>query len=219
MNRRIGIGLCAVGILFLVNAIFGRYIVLPGYFQSLEAGTSAASVPENVPILKVVRYLVWAYSYKLGIYFFVLGAMSYSRREKRDRLLFLLIGFIYIGFAYMDLPFDSSLFFGIGGAILTLALLYLFSNMNVARADRTETGRILFLNLGYYFLAMAAYNLCPLLGVKCFALQPEKMILYGLQSQAASFSNHIMIELVLGFLCICVYRVSHTFSPRAPKHR
>jgi len=53
---------------------------------------------------------------------------------------------------------------------------------------------------GYFFFAMATYTLCPLMGVKTFALAPEKMIQYGLQGEAASFAFHILIELVLGWL-------------------
>jgi hypothetical protein len=47
---------------------------------------------------------------------------------------------------------------------------------------------------------MATYTLCPLLGVKAFALAPEKMIQYGLQAEAASFAYHVLIELLLGWL-------------------
>ena len=53
---------------------------------------------------------------------------------------------------------------------------------------------------GYFFFAMATYTLCPLMGIKTFALQPEKMINYGLQAEAASFTFHLLIELVLGWL-------------------
>ena len=49
---------------------------------------------------------------------------------------------------------------------------------------------------------MATYTLCPLLGVKAFALYPEKMIEFGLQAEAGSFAFHILIELVLGWLFI-----------------
>ena len=205
MKQKIGIGLCLLGGLFLINAIFGRYIVLPGYLQTLEAGVSGSEIPQNVPVIKVLRYLLWAYSFKLGVYCFILGTMVYSGQERRDKLLFSVIGIVYIGFAYMELPFNSSLFFGIGGGILTLSFLFLFFSINVRSTKKSENDSTLFLNLGYYFLAMAAYNLCPFLGVKCFALQPAKMIEYGLQTQAASFANHIMIELVLGFIGICVY--------------
>jgi hypothetical protein len=55
---------------------------------------------------------------------------------------------------------------------------------------------------GYFFFAMASYNLCPLMGVKAFALYPEKMLQYGTETEAATFSTHVLIELVLGWLFI-----------------
>ena len=54
---------------------------------------------------------------------------------------------------------------------------------------------------GYFFFAMATYSLCPLMGVKAFALSPETMIQYGPQGEAASSAFHILIELVLGWVC------------------
>ncbi|MFA6506704.1 MAG: hypothetical protein WCT14_11420 [Treponemataceae bacterium] len=205
MKKKAGVILCLIGILFLINAIFGRYIVLPGYFQSLEAGASASRLPESVPVLKVLRYLLWAFSFKLGVYFFILGAMYYHDKKLYERISFLVIGLLYISVAYMELPFTNSLFFGVGGGILTLLFLFLFATINEHKSKNITHGIPLFLNLGYFFLAMAVYNLCPFCGVKCFALQPEKMIKYGLQNQAVSFANHIMIELVFGFAFLCVY--------------
>ena len=57
---------------------------------------------------------------------------------------------------------------------------------------------------GYFFFGMATYTLCPLLGVKTFALSPEKMIEYGLQGEAASFAFHLLIELLLGWIFIAL---------------
>jgi 4-amino-4-deoxy-L-arabinose transferase-like glycosyltransferase len=53
---------------------------------------------------------------------------------------------------------------------------------------------------GYFFFGMATYTLCPLLGVKAFALSPDKMIQYGLEAEAASLAFHILTELVLGWI-------------------
>ena len=205
MNKKIAIVLCIIGILFLLNAILGRYIVLPGYFQSLEMGSAGSQLPENVPIFKIIRYLLWAFSFKLGIYFFILGTLFYSNQKIKDRSLFSIIGLVYISVAYVEIPIDQSLLFGIGGVILTLSFLYLFANINITNNKRLSNGKTLYLNFGYYFLTMAAYNLCPFCGVYCFALKPEKMIKYGFQNQAISTAYHIMIELVVGFICLCIY--------------
>lgn len=206
MKRKAGIFFYVVGILFLAFAIFGRYLVLPGYFKSLDAGLMGAGIPDNVPILLVLRYLLWAFSFKFGIYFFVIGAMIRAERPLAERIIFASVGLFYISIAYMDWPFDSSLFFGIGGGILTILFLILFTGIGTEKNGGASGKTTFFLYLGYFFLAMAAYNLCPFCGVKCFALYPEKMIQYGLQEQARSFANHIMSELVLGWLFVVLSR-------------
>jgi len=51
---------------------------------------------------------------------------------------------------------------------------------------------------------MATHTLSPLLGVKYFALSPEKMIQFGTQAEAASFAFHLLVELVLGWVFIAL---------------
>ena len=58
--------LVILGFLFLINAIFGRYLVLPGYLAGLEAGGGTlAGASQVASPLKIARYLLWAYSFKL----------------------------------------------------------------------------------------------------------------------------------------------------------
>lgn len=65
---------------------------------------------------------------------------------------------------------------------------------------------------GYFFFGMATYTLCPLRGVKTFALSPEKMIQFGLQGEAASFAFHLLIELLLGwvFISLSMHRANES---------
>jgi hypothetical protein len=66
--------------------------------------------------------------------------------------------------------------------------------------NKKTTGKIMF--TGYVFFAFATYNLCGFCGMGSFTLYPEKMIRFGLQSQAASQASPILIELVLGWFFI-----------------
>ena len=75
MNKKLSTILISLGVLFLINAILGRYIVLPGFLASLEQGKSTVeSVSQTVSAWKIIRYLLWGYSFKFGIYFIILGA-------------------------------------------------------------------------------------------------------------------------------------------------
>ena len=64
MKNKASLIIIALGFLFLLYAIFGRYLVLPGYLASLEQGQSTvASVSQKVSGWKIGRYLLWAYSF------------------------------------------------------------------------------------------------------------------------------------------------------------
>ena len=89
---------------------------------------------------------------------------------------------------------------------MTLLMIYIFlrwANERSSLQDEQKTASDCRM-AGYFFFGMATYTLCPLLGVKAFALSPEKMIQYGLQAEAASFALHLLIELVLGWAFIAL---------------
>ena len=206
-NNKTSIILIGIGVLFLLNAIFGRYLVLPGYLAGLEAGAGTLEGASQVASpWKIVRYLLWAYSFKLGIYFIILGAMVRTDMSSGRKWLIGVVGFVYIGFAYMPLPEPTSIVFGVAGGIMTLLMIYIFlrwANERNGLQDGQKTASD-YRMAGYFFFGMATYTLCPLMGVKAFALSPEKMIQYGLQGEAASFAFHLLIELVLGWVFIAL---------------
>jgi hypothetical protein len=207
MNKKTSILLISLGLLFLLNAIFGRYLVLPGYLAGLEAGGNTLEGASQVASpWKIVRYLLWAYSFKLGIYFIILGAITRTDMSSGRKWLIGGGGFVYIGFAYMPLPGPTSIVFGVAGGVMTLLMIYIFlrwANERVQLDERQKTVSD-YRMASYFFFGMATYTLCPLLGVKAFALSPEKMIQYGLQAEAASFAFHLLIELVLGWAFIAM---------------
>jgi len=205
MSKKVSIIFIAVGFLFLLNAIFGRYIVLPGFLASLEQGQSTVeSVSQTVSAWKIIRYLLWGYSFKLGVYFIILGAVFFAKMSSTRKWAIAIGGFVYIAFAYIPLPNPTSIIFGVAGGLMTVLMIFVFLRWANGRDQLQEHQK----NAsdcrmaGYFFFGMATYTLCPLMGVKAFALAPEKMIQYGLQGEAASLAFHILIELVLGWLFI-----------------
>jgi hypothetical protein len=62
--------------------------------------------------------------------------------------------------------------FGVGGGVMTVAILFLLLRL-AGRQRQTEASPATpqhSLICGFFFFAMATYNLCPLLGVRCIAL-------------------------------------------------
>jgi len=207
MNKKLSNILISVGLLFLLNAVFGRYLVLPGYLAGLEAGgNTLAGASQVASTWKVIRYLLWAYSFKLGIYFIILGAMFRTKISSARKWGIGIGGFVYIAFAYIPLPSPTSIVFGIAGGLMTLLMIVIILRWSSERTKLEELERTAsdYRMAGYFFFGMATYTLCPLLGVKAFALSPEKMIQYGLQAEAASFAFHLLIELILGWIFIAL---------------
>ena len=204
-NKKTSIILIGIGLLFLLNAIFGRYLVLPGYLAGLGAGGNTLEGASQVASpWKIVRYLLWAYSFKLGIYFIILGAIARTDMSSGRKWFISVVGFVYIGFAYMPLPEPTSIVFGVTGGAMTLLMIYIFLRWANERVQLDEHQKMASDYRMAGFFGMATYTLCPLLGVKAFALSPEKMIEYGLQTEAASFAFHLLIELVLGWIFIAL---------------
>ena len=202
MNKKTSNILIILGVLFLLNAIFGRYLVLSGYLAGLEAGSNTLEGASQVATpWKVIRYLLWAYSFKFGIYCIILGALLRTEISSRHRWIFGIGGFVYIAFAYIPLPNQASIVFGIAGGIMASLMIFIFIRWADERSRLEESQKTAgdYRMAGYFFFGMATYTLCPLMGVKAFALSPEKMIQYGLQAEAASFAFHLLIELVLGW--------------------
>lgn len=194
-----------IGLVFLLNAILGRYLVLPGYLTSLEAGRGTIrDVAQAVPLWKIIRYLVWAYSFKLGILFVGIGVLLRAAIPRKRFRLIVCGGILYVLLAYVPVPGPYSLFFGLGGVLITILLLFILLRWaeDRRRLGEDERSAADLRLIGYFFFAMATYNLCPLMGVKAFGLYPEKMIRFGLQVEAAAFASRLMIELVLGWLFI-----------------
>lgn len=222
MNKKLSTILTSIGFIFLLNAIFGRYLVLPGYLASLEQGRSTlGTVSQAVSAWKIIRYLLWAYSFKFGIYLIVMGVIVRTTMSPARKWIVATSGLIYISFAYMPLPEPSSIIFGLAGGLMTAMMVFLVFRWSRERENLPEMLKKAsdYRLVGYFFFAMATYTICPLLGVKTFALSPEKMIQYGLQPEAASFAFHLLIELVLGWSFFALsYRAAQSESYIYAKH-
>lgn len=212
-KRKLSIAFITLGIAFLIWAILGRYVVLPGFMESLASGAGqSGTIPENVEAWKIARYLLWAFAFKLGIFFITIAALLRTNIERLKLTFFIVGGLLYISLAYAPIP-GPSLLFGTGGVLMTTFIVTIILRLSKIRDQNIETSTSnTDLRLaGYFFFAMATYTLCGLLGVRGSALNPEKMIEYGLQTDATSFAAHALIELVLGWLFVMLsYRQLRT---------
>ncbi|HSN42904.1 MAG TPA: hypothetical protein VLR88_02470 [Propionibacteriaceae bacterium] len=213
-RRRASIILIVLGMGFVLWAVGGRYVVLPGFLESLEAGTgSPSTVPDDVDTWRVARFLLWAYSFKIGILLITLAALLRSRVPRKRFALYVAAGLVYLSVAYVPLA-APGIVFGIGGTVMLVLIILTILRASGDRPTNgpTALGRELHL-AAYFFFATAAHMLCGLFGTRTFGLEPEKMIAYGLQADATSFALHVLAELTVGwFLLFLGHHVSWTVS-------
>jgi len=218
LKKRIWAICVGIGVVFLLNAILGCYLVLPGYLSSLESGRGTVEAAgQTVPLWKIIRYVLWAYSFKLGMFLVGVGVLLRAPVSSRSFWAMLVGGILYLGLAYVPVPGPYSVLFGLGGTVITLlsVLVFLYWAREYGSLPERAKSAARYRLIGYFFFAMATYNLCPLMGVKAFGLYPEKMIRFGLQAEAASFASRIMIELVLGWFFVFL---SHRLKDREEEH-
>jgi hypothetical protein len=206
MKRKTGAIWIGIGAFFLLNAILGRYLVLPGYLANLETGrTTLEASAQSVPVWKIIRFVLWGYSFKLGVFFVAIGVLRRALVPARRFWPLVGGGILYLFLAYSPpIPGPYPLLFGVGGTLMATLIVFIFIGWVKERKGLADSEKPLadYRLAGYFFFAMATYNLCPLLGVKQFGLYPEKMIRFGLQAEAASFASRVLIELVLGWFFI-----------------
>ncbi len=204
MRKKLSLLFIVTGLLFLFWAIFGRYVVLPGYIESFaDNGGGSGTLPDDVEAWKIARYLVWAFSFKLGVYLIALGALLKTKITRKRFSAFAAGGLFYISVAYLPLS-GQPWMFGAAGVLMTILMVIIILSSTSLRdkvAKTSVTANDLRL-AGYFFFAMGTYTLCGLLGVRTSALDPHKMIEYGLEADAMSFALHALIEFALGWIFI-----------------
>ena len=105
----------------------------------------------------------------------MLGAIARTDMPSGRKWLIGIVGFVYIGFAYMPLPEPTSIVFGAAGGIMTLLMTFIFLRWANERNQLEEYQKTAgdYRMAGYFFFGMATYTLCPLLGVKAFGMKRQ----------------------------------------------
>ena len=128
-----------------------------------------------------------------------MAALLRSGVSRRHLTIYLAAGLVYLATAYAPLA-APGIVFGIGGTLMLalIILTILRAPGDDAVAGPTPLQRELRL-AAYFLFATAAHMLCGLFGTRVFALEPEKMIAYGLQEDAQSFALHVLLELTVAW--------------------
>jgi hypothetical protein len=187
--------LTAAGILFLLYAVAGNYVALPGYVRFLERGSqsqSGAALDLSV-IIGAAKTIVWMFSFQLGV---LLLALAHARQYGLYAGWVGLIGIVWISlWAWPSLPRPGPWFYlTFGGAVL-VAIALTVRSAKPARNDRLS--RTLMLG-AIGFFAFATWEICGL-GSTGRMLHPEQAASPVAANLLVTQSSKLMIEFLIAW--------------------
>ena len=194
------IGMCFVAFYLVVRLVFIQDI--NAVLAEAQIRSFGDAVRANVSGY-LIAYIIWSYSFKLGMLLVLIGGALKVGMESRGVWLFIAGGIVYLSLCYVPIGYYP-LFFGIQGTITLLLFLLIIWYWMKKRPKLKGSAKIAsdLRIVGYYFFIVATWNLCGIFGIAAFALKPEIMIKHGLQANAITLTSHVMIELLLGWVFI-----------------
>lgn len=201
-SRRAGIAVGLLGVCFLVFYLVVRLV----FMVQLDAAVAEANVHSLRDILAKVStpiliWVVWAYSFRIGMFLAVFGGALHAGIGKRGLWLFAAGGAAYLASCYVPFVDYSPRYYGVLGTTILVLFLFLVWDWVQRRPTLADAARIAsdLRMVGYYFLVTATWSLCGIFGIVTYALQPQIMLARGLQPTAVMLTSHVMAELTLGW--------------------
>ncbi len=187
--------LMPLGLIFLVYALLGNYIALPGYIIFLERGnTSAAGNSYDADVLwGAIKTIVWMFSFQLGI---ICLAVAYAIKQKLHTASIVVCCIFWLAlWAWPSLPAPGPWFYVSFGIILLISISTVI--LQEKQATPNKLGSTLFL-LALIFFALATWEICGL-GSTGRMLHPEQAANPMALNLLLTQSSKLMIELVLAW--------------------
>ncbi len=204
-KRRIAIPLGLVGAGFLVFYL----VVRLAFMVELDTAVQQANVHSIREILTslspvVVVWLLWAYSFRVGMLLVIIAGGLYSEMGKGGLLLLGAGGVAYLVTCYVPFVEYSARYYGILGTGILVLFLFLVWDWAHRRSRLGSAAKIAgdLRMAGYFFLVMATWSLCGIFGIVTYALQPEIMLARGLRPAAVMLTSHVMVDLTLGWFLL-----------------
>lgn len=196
-------GWLAAGVLLLIYAVAGNWLVLPGYRRFLEHGSSGgASGPGFV--WGAARTILWMLSFHLGAFCLAIAALSAQGPGiSRFRRWFAALAVIWIVlWSIPHLPGPYTAFFAAVGIFILGAMVASFTRATMDGADAFAAGahwRI----ASTFFFALATWDMCGL-GSVGGILHPEGDVRQASQALLVAQTTKLIIELAIAWALLAV---------------
>ena len=220
-RRKLGIAVGLLGAAILLFYLVVRLAFTPQLDAAVEQANvhSLSEVVANLsPALAL--WLLWVYSFRLGMVLAIVGGALHSGSRSGGLLLLVLGAIAYLATCYLPFVDYSARYYGILGTGILVVFLLLVRDWALRRSTLTGPARAAcdLRIAGHFFLVMATWSLCGIFGIVTYALQPETMIARGLQPVAQMLTTHVMAELTLGWcLLLAASRKDRAADGQAPQ--
>jgi hypothetical protein len=220
---RLGLAVGLVGVAFLLFYLAVRLTIIVQLDAAVEEA-NVHSLSEVVANLSpaIALWLLWVYSFRLGMVLAIVAGALYSGVGRRGILLLVVGAIAYLATCYLPFVDYSPRYYGILGTGILIVFLLLVRDWALRRRTVAGPARVAcdLRIAGYFFLVMATWSLCGIFGIVTYALQPEAMIARGLQPAAQMLTSHVMAELTLGWCLLLAAsrkdRVENSQAPQSP---
>lgn len=222
-RRKLGMAVGLLGVLFLLYYLVVRLT----FMARLDAAVEQANVHSLGEVIAnlspaIALWLLWVYSFRLGMVLAIVGGALYSGVGRREILLLVFGAIAYLATCYLPFVDYSPRYYGILGTAILVVFLLLVRDWALQRMTLSGPARAAcdLRIAGYFFLVMATWSLCGIFGIVTYALHPETMIARGLQPAAQMATSHVMAELTLGWcLLLAASRKERAVDSQAPQSR
>lgn len=194
-----------VGLGFLAFYLVVRLV----FMGPLDAAIEQAHVHSVGEVLAnlspaVVVWLLWGYSFRIGMLLLVIGGAVYSGTSSRALWLLAAGAIAYLATCYLPFVDYSPPYYGALGTAILVVFALLVRDWARRRVLQSGAARIAsdLRMAGLFFLVAATWSLCGIFGIVTYALQPQVMLARGLQSTAVTLTAHVMAELALGWFLL-----------------
>lgn len=217
-RQRLGTAVGLLGAAFLIFYLVVRLAFMAPLDAAVEQA-EAHSLREVVANLSpaIALWLLWVYSFRLGMVLAIVGGALYSGSSIRSVVLLVVGATAYLATCYLPFVDYSPRYYGILGTAILVVFLLLVRDWALRRSSLPGPVRAAcdLRMAGHFFLVMATWSLCGIFGIVTYALQPETMIARGLQPAAQMLASHVMAELTLGWCLLLAASRKDRHAPRS----
>jgi hypothetical protein len=196
-----------LGVLLMVYAVAGNYLVLPGYKRFLEHGSPNAGAPglDLALIWGASRTILWMFSFHLGAFCLAYAALRARGGAIRTfRRWFVAGAIVWIAFwAIPSLPGPYTGFFAATGIIILTMIVAIFWRL---RQDGSYFGAFQsgeWQVAGYFFFALATWDMCGL-GSVGGILHPGSEMRAASQTLVVAQTTKLILELAIAWVLTAI---------------